>query len=100
MQEKNFGYSVKCEDVTKIPYSIGSLIKLFKKQEVSKTLSKRQKNMMESFSEIQKLVENIKVLSKDDKISTSLWNFLQGNQKDLIKKINKSFFFFLLTGLN
>jgi len=89
LQEKNFGYSIKCEDVTKIPFSISSIIKLFKKQQVSGTISKKQTNMMESFSEIQKLVENIEVVSKDDKITSSLWNFLQGNQKELIKKINK-----------
>jgi len=41
LQEKNFGYSIKCEDVTKIPFSISSIIKLFKKQQVSGTISKK-----------------------------------------------------------
>lgn len=89
MQEKNFGYAVKCEDVTKIPHSISSLIKLFKKQETSRTITKNQKNMMAAFSEIQSGLENIKIMSKDDKVTTSLWNFLQGNEKELIKKMSK-----------
>jgi len=90
MQEKNFGYSVKCEDVTKIPHSISSLIKLFKKQVASRTITKNQKNMMNAFSEIQNHLENIKIMPKDDKVTTSLWSFLQGNEKELIKKMSKS----------
>ena len=67
-----------------------SLTKLFHKQVHNNTISKKQRIMMNLFVELEQYVQNAKVKAKDDGTSTSLWSFLLGENKDMLRKMSQS----------
>jgi len=45
---------------------------------------------MNLFVELEQYVQNAKVKAKDDGTSTSLWSFLLGENKDMLRKMSQS----------
>lgn len=69
------------EELIQIRMMISSVMNLFKNQEQHGTLTKRQRLLLESFTEIGQLLNETDIINRADQRSFSLWSFLEENSE-------------------
>ena len=69
------------EELIQIRMMISSVMNLFKNQEAHGTMTKRQKLLLESFTEIGQLLNDTDIINRADQRSFSLWSFLEENSE-------------------
>lgn len=79
------------EELMHIRRVITSVMNLYTKQTVHQTLTSKQKEMMNLFSELETVLFEIQVVNKASDMKFTFWKMLQGDRtifEDLAKRIN------------
>lgn len=79
------------EELMHIRRVINSVMNLYTKQTVHQTLTSKQKQMMNLFSELETILFDIQVVNKASDMKFTFWKMLQGDRTifdDIAKRIN------------
>jgi len=86
-------------ELSQIRRVITSILNLYTKQSMNGTLSKKQKEMMNVFTEIETLFHETNLCNKPNQKTFSVWKLLQA-ERNIIEDLEKRIFSFKDLGLN
>lgn len=69
------------EELSQIKIMISSLLHLFNKQAEHGTLSKRQRRLLDTFNELEELLNRTQIMNSADQRAFSLWSFFEDNSE-------------------
>jgi biotin synthase-related radical SAM superfamily protein len=91
MIQKNIALVTRGDDILQIGRDLAMHIKIYKKLEKQRRLSKRQKRMMNVLSGLVEDMKTAKIVAKAEEISLAFWSLFNGDAtQDIFKRINKS----------
>ena len=87
LEERHWNGFCNVDELTHIRKTIASTLLIFQKQITHDTLNKKQREIMNQFTDIEQTLNDLKICTKPDNRTFTMWSFLEQRERFIEQRI-------------